>query len=1028
MATRSFAVNADAVGAWNGSNEYGGDCDHLPVGYMSWLGGPARAFLKFTLDWSGVVQISSAVLYVHTDTGYHGSIGASNTCYVDLVTSSWSEGAHPGETWFLNDQPDYSETVDTGYRASFTARAANTWYSADITAIVNRWAPSTVRQSNGSPGPGVANNGIRIIASNESNSAYRTEFAARETGSTYDAYIVLTYTTNQAPVVDSLDSPNNGATITDDTPDLVFSGHDPDAGDTLVAYDIQVDDSSGFGSPAVNLANQAIGSPANSVQVTHTCAALTRGYTYYWRAAFRDNQGAVSAWSAARQFYLATQPTVDQLSPTGNGFAYIHNLSDLALWTDGAYAKPRVSFRYNSSSGLASASYRVRVYDASSGGSLVADTGTVAWVAGSGSVGVVNIATAMPRNTSRWWTVECTDSAGGTSGESARQQFRVQWGQALYQHNPGASSAAWDFSLGAAAGGQVATLFRTATTDGSGGSFGTTSAWTTNIGGLTPADYVNVLVRLGANTAGTNVTLADMTFTYLGASTAPDKWSLGGHAGDTIGLSTAQRRFGAKSLKFATVAAVDNRYAWQDVPVVPGVTYTLSGYVNTPVPLTGGDVRLRVYQGGGFTNILDPAGPYVTVPSPVVTDTTGQPDGWQRLVMTFTAPPGWTSIRVVPHYTGSSAVVESWYLDGMKLEEGPVATPWQAGAIGSVILDSGGIAVDGAAGGAFRLRGSTGGARDIVELGANGLVFGGDMPVSSPTSGILLVGNEAAGGGATLQLAGGASGSEGGELGLEGAGSNTDWHLDNFAGIVRVFDTTERFRVQAASPQVQVTGDLYVSGSNPVQRVYTAGATWTKPANLHHVIVECVGAGGAGGGAGTGIAGTSSKGGGGGSGGYSRKLVLAASLGATEAVTIGTGGSGVSAGTGNAGGDTSFGAHCIGKGGSGGSCATTNSATYSGALGGAGGVAGTGDLTVPGQVGTWGFSSGALATGGVGAPSAFGGGGQGASLLNQPNQATGAAGTYGGGGGGSARTGTGSAQAGGAGGGGYVIVTEFYGP
>ena len=227
-----------------------------------------------------------------------------------------------------------------------------------------------------------------------------------------------------------------------------------------------------------------------------------------------------------------------------------------------------------------------------------------------------------------------------------------------------------------------------------------------------------------------------------------------------------------------------------------------------------------------------------------------------------------------------------------------------------------------------------------------------------------------------------------------------------------------------------VTTSQGIVGVAPITRVYTSGATaWSKPAGLSHIVVECVGGGGAGGGAATNAAGAHSIGGGGGSGGYSRDIIAAASLAASVTATVGAGGTGASGATGGAGADSSFGAVCIGKGGSGGTFAATNALVFS-VLGGAGGVAGTGDVAQPGQPGGMGWGGGALANGGVGAPGPWGGGGQGAlSLSGTSSQAgTAAAANTGGGGGGSCTTGTGAALAGAAGGSGVVVVTEYYGP
>lgn len=204
--------------------------------------------------------------------------------------------------------------------------------------------------------------------------------------------------------------------------------------------------------------------------------------------------------------------------------------------------------------------------------------------------------------------------------------------------------------------------------------------------------------------------------------------------------------------------------------------------------------------------------------------------------------------------------------------------------------------------------------------------------------------------------------------------------------------------------------------------------TYNRPAGLAYAIVEVVGAGGAGGGSTSPGASGAGKGGGGGAGGYSRSIITAAAMGASQTVTVGAGGTGVSAGTGNSGGDSSFGALVIGKGGSG---AASNSSTTTSTWaidGGAGGVAGTGDINPPGMRGGAGYTGGNLGGGGIGGSSPYGAGGKGAQSGSAGASVGGSAGTGNGSGGGGALTTTSGANAtGGAGTDGIVIITEFYG-
>ena len=219
-------------------------------------------------------------------------------------------------------------------------------------------------------------------------------------------------------------------------------------------------------------------------------------------------------------------------------------------------------------------------------------------------------------------------------------------------------------------------------------------------------------------------------------------------------------------------------------------------------------------------------------------------------------------------------------------------------------------------------------------------------------------------------------------------------------------------------------------GKPPVVNVYNANATWTKPANIDHIVVECVGGGGQGGGSAATAAGRAAAGGGGGGGGYARATHRQGILaGATYAVVVGAGGSTGGAGAiGQAGGDSTFAGTGIltttGKGGAGGPAGAAFAGSGIGAGGGTGGAGLNADLNAQGGDGAPSIVIAGVGVSGGGGSSAVGGGGQGTA------QAVGVAGHQYGGGGGGAETqaAAGPARAGGAGGAGVVIVTEYYGP
>ena len=202
--------------------------------------------------------------------------------------------------------------------------------------------------------------------------------------------------------------------------------------------------------------------------------------------------------------------------------------------------------------------------------------------------------------------------------------------------------------------------------------------------------------------------------------------------------------------------------------------------------------------------------------------------------------------------------------------------------------------------------------------------------------------------------------------------------------------------------------------NNVIRQVFTASGTYTPSANMVYCDIEVCGGGGAGGGS----ANTSPRtAAGGGGGGYARKVVTAATIGASKAVTVGAGGVGVSNGTGGTGGTSSVGAIVSATGGLGGPTAsfTTN------VVGGVGGTGSSGDFNFTGNSG--GIKNNASAIGSSGGDSFFGGGAP--PLIS--SSGVGNAGTnYGGGGGGSISSGSGSVV-GADGFQGIVIITEYTG-
>jgi len=207
----------------------------------------------------------------------------------------------------------------------------------------------------------------------------------------------------------------------------------------------------------------------------------------------------------------------------------------------------------------------------------------------------------------------------------------------------------------------------------------------------------------------------------------------------------------------------------------------------------------------------------------------------------------------------------------------------------------------------------------------------------------------------------------------------------------------------------------------------TLGAqTYTPSAGLVFAIMEAQGGGGAGGGANNANAAQGYTGCGGDSGCYSKSFATAATIGASQTVTIGAGGTPGAAGAnpGGNGGQTSIGSLCIAPGGFGGQpCSNAGFGLHT-----TPNAAGTGNMVaLPSRCGGPAYYATAYSTAsyalqmGWGADSMFGGGGIGGWNAGTGNTGTG----YGSGGGGGSWVTTVNTAAGGAGRQGIAVITEF---
>lgn len=227
-----------------------------------------------------------------------------------------------------------------------------------------------------------------------------------------------------------------------------------------------------------------------------------------------------------------------------------------------------------------------------------------------------------------------------------------------------------------------------------------------------------------------------------------------------------------------------------------------------------------------------------------------------------------------------------------------------------------------------------------------------------------------------------------------------------------------------------------------LQAFTTPGAnTYTPTSGMKHCIVLSTGGGGGGGGADSSTTTNDiGAGGGGGAGGTCIEAFSAATIGASQTVTIGAAGTAGSnaGGNGGAGGNTTFGTLHTANGGAGGTGSGTSANSGDANDGGDGGVPTGGLLNITGGDGGVSLAAtvdatvgdGTYGLGGQGGSSFWGGGGRGGTLFSTTigvaSTRAGQAGkAFGAGGGGSVCSDTTGGIAGGAGNSGACLVIEF---
>lgn len=506
---------------------------------------------------------------------------------------------------------------------------------------------------------------------------------------------------NTAPDAPTITEPDADEVVNDTTPQVDWTFNDDDAGDSQTAYQLQLSETSSFTSPLGDTGKVV------SVNTFHDISTvLTRGADYYVRVRTYDESDAVSPWSATRRFVIASLPVGTVVSPGSSTAAPLYYVS-------GSDTTPKfeIDWTFSCAEGGTQTSASVKIYADSAGspGSLLHTH------AHSGSATLAQISGYAPVNGTKYHvSVTPTCSHGAVGTESAKKYCRVRWGRASYRADlttaPLTLSVAANTTLNF---GQAVLEYAS--------SAATTpepTDWKATIAEVTKQQYVWHRVTLMPQPVASPASpaLNDVTFSYSANVLVLDKWTMESQWDVDLGTYV----YGTQSLKYTGNGTA--KIVRQTMAVTPNTNYVLS-------------VRAKVQGNAGADfKLRDPVslGDFFVVTLPTV-DT-----DWARYVSPVWNSGSSTSVELVLKGNGAAGTF-AWF-DAVKLEASTVVTPWTPGFLGSsVVLDAGGVQVDGTTGGIFRLRGSIGGSRDTVELGTKGLLLGGDVELSSPSSGVLAV-------------------------------------------------------------------------------------------------------------------------------------------------------------------------------------------------------------------------------------------------------------------------------------------------
>jgi len=670
MAQVTVSVEAD-VATW-ASGIAAGAGSHLPIG--NYGSADYRSAMRFPLPagFAGFKSpITKAVLNFYISDFDHVAPRNSSILIRRMSTASmWTKaaGSTSCESGFsAGNNTQYGDITPVTGASQYTfdsGTTANAKKSVNVTGIVREYHDAGATK-------------LVFVFDNASSGDYTELWADERSG--YDATLVIDYEVVSGPDAPTQTAPAAGATSVTQTPTFDWNHVDPD-GDPQVSAEVRLWNSTGgtlIDTFPVVGATSSLVCPIN----------LGRGTTYQWDVRTADASG-YGPYSAKRSVIIKAAPVTT-----------ITNTRFMEM--SGGLPRLRVKWTCDQTQ----KKYRIQAGAYDSG-----------WVT-STSQNVLLSTLALTNGTavSVTVTVETTDGLQDADTRS----FTPRWGLTVHRRDLTAAPVSWgtpSLLSTVPSGAQLVIEYGSNSTAGA-----APTAWYSTLSSVPKARYVYWRAWfIPSATAGPQLDRITIPANFTVQTV--DKW-YSTLAGAAIvapwGIDSGEYVYGSRSVLCENPGPVTAIFSGR-IPVRAGRSYILTGLMKAEGN-AGSD--FSIYDPDALV-IVEQDG--VTVQSQRLTDTrdwfeASAYDVYRYKTPVWVAP---ADMDVVVRLRSAGVAGTSSWFDAIKLEESTVATPWSPGAIGAVVVDAGGIQIDGTKGGVFRARGSAGGVLDTMELGVRALKLG----------------------------------------------------------------------------------------------------------------------------------------------------------------------------------------------------------------------------------------------------------------------------------------------------------------